>query len=74
MEIHKDDVLEHALTKGIASASQRFSLPGSEVMAIVNAFKDDIEDHHLCPCEAATKDGHASMCFMCEGRPERILI
>ena len=68
MEAYPGDVLEHALNKGIDSSAERYGVPRETVHGIVKQFASEVEIHDTrCPCEIDRAEGHATMCFMCQG-------
>jgi hypothetical protein len=71
-KVPEDDVLEHALNKGIVSAASRFKIDKEEVYRIVRKFKSEVD--LPCPCELASQKGVIEMCFACTGPTSRILI
>lgn len=63
--INDEDILEHALNFGIASAGKRFHVNDKTVLHIVHEFVQSVTIP--CDCMINNLNGNPTMCFSCTG-------
>lgn len=66
MKIHKDDILESALTFGITPTMIRYSISREEIIEVLKWFKYDINPNIPCSCEIARNKGYDMTCMFCD--------
>lgn len=64
MEVNEDDVLEHALNNGLASAAKRFDIKPKQVYDVVKKFKSEVDlPRPKCNCEEFMAKGGFADCW-----------
>jgi hypothetical protein len=69
--MNEDDILEHALNNGIASATEKYSVSKDIVIGIVDRFKTDISDTSEKDIPCACEGNPNTMCFQCNKQKVR---